>query len=255
MEATLTGNAGLQAGARRFHLWMALVFILVAFGGFIPTYWAPVAGGRFSAPPAAHVHGILLFTWTLFYLTQVSWVASGRVARHRAMGLIGIALFTLVIASIVVLKIATMRVEDAQGHGDASRRFAAVAIGFLPLMIGVFALAIAKAAQPEAHKRLMLVLMSGLMIPALARLFLTFVVPAGAAGEGPPPAFVAIPPAVVASLLVVAGMLHDRRNRGRPHPVYVWGLVALPGTAVLVALLSVTPAWMSVARFLEGLGG
>jgi hypothetical protein len=259
MEAALATNMGLQAGARRFHLWMALVFMAIAFGGFVPTYWAPVARGAFNAPPAAHVHGFLLFAWTLFYLLQVTWVASGRVARHRAMGLAGIALFSLVIASIVVLKIAMMRVEDAQGYGDASRRFAAVAIGFLPLMVGLFALAIARTSQPETHRRLMFVLMCGLMVPALARLFLVFVVPLiappGAAGGGPPPAFVVIPPTVVASLLIVAGMVHDKRTRGRVHRAYAWGLVALLGTAGLIPLLANTSAWMGVARFLEGLGG
>jgi hypothetical protein len=218
-----------------------------------------VARGAFNAPPAAHVHGFLLFAWTLFYLLQVTWVASGRVARHRAMGLAGIALFSLVIASIVVLKIAMMRVEDAQGYGDASRRFAAVAIGFLPLMVGLFALAIARTSQPETHRRLMFVLMCGLMVPALARLFLVFVVPLiappGAAGGGPPPAFVVIPPTVVASLLIVAGMVHDKRTRGRVHRAYAWGLVALLGTAGLIPLLANTSAWMGVARFLEGLGG
>jgi hypothetical protein len=259
MEATLSVGAGTRASAQRFHLWMALGFILIAFGGFVPTYWAPVANGAFHAPPAAHVHGFLLFAWTAFYFTQVAWVASGRVPRHRAMGLVGISLFSLVIASIIVLKITMIRIEDAQGFGDGSRRFSAVAIGFLPLVIGLFALAIAKTAQPEVHKRLMFVLMCGMMVPALARLFLVFVVPLvappGAVGAGPPPPLVALPPTVAAALLVVVGMVHDWRTRGRPHNVYVLGLVALLGTALLVPVLAATPAWMGFARFLEGLGG
>jgi hypothetical protein len=50
-------------------------------------------------------------------------------------------------------------------------------------------------------------------------------------------------------------MVHDKRTRGRVHRAYAWGLGALLGTAVMVALVSVTPAWMGVARFLEDLGG
>jgi hypothetical protein len=259
MEATLPANPAVRDAAHRFHLWMAVVFIVIAFGGFVPTYWAPVATGAFHAPPAAHVHGFFLFTWTAFYFAQTAWVASGRVPRHRAMGLVGIALFSLVIASIVVLKIATIRVEDAQGYGDAGRRFAAVSIGFLPLMITLFVLAIAKTGRPETHKRLMFVLMCGLMIPALARLFLTFVVPLiappGAVGGGPPPPIVALPPTLVAALLIVVGMIHDWRTRGRPHQVYGYGLLAVLGTMGLIPLVAGTPAWMAAARFLEGLGG
>lgn len=39
--------------------WMAGVFVLIAFGGFTPTYCAPVVNGTFHAPPIAHIHGFL----------------------------------------------------------------------------------------------------------------------------------------------------------------------------------------------------
>ena len=45
MEATLSTDAGTRAAGHRFHLWMAVVFVVIAFGGFVPTYWAPVASG------------------------------------------------------------------------------------------------------------------------------------------------------------------------------------------------------------------
>src|SRR5438876_6772890 len=47
---------------------MAGVFVLMAFGGFTPTYWARVASGTFHGPPILHIHGALLFSWTLFYI-------------------------------------------------------------------------------------------------------------------------------------------------------------------------------------------
>jgi hypothetical protein len=78
----------------------------------------------------------------------------------------------------------------------------------------------------------MFVRMAALRVPARARLFLTFIVP-----------------------LVVVGMVHDWRTRGRPHQDYVYGLVALLGTMSLIPLLAATPAWMGLARLLEGLGG
>src|SRR5262245_33352289 len=114
---------------------MAAVFILIAFGGFTPSYWAKVADGTFHQPPIIHLHGILLFSWTLFYLLQTSLVASARTAAHRAWGLVGISLFTAVICSIVAAKITTIRIDDSHGFGDDSRRFAAVAFCALPLLI------------------------------------------------------------------------------------------------------------------------
>jgi hypothetical protein len=159
------------------------------------------------------------------------------------------------VCSIIVLKITMMRLDDAHGFGDASRRFAAIALGALPLMIGLFALAIANVRRPEVHKRLMYVLMAGSMVPALARVFLTLFAPPGAMDGAPPPAFVSTPPTVVASLLIVLAIVYDWRTRGRPHPVYVYGFVAvLVSNAISVAIAG-TGAWLATARVLQSLGG
>jgi hypothetical protein len=255
MEATLSGPATVKAEPRRFFVWTAALFVLIAFGGFTPSYWAPVAHGAFRMPPIAHIHGIVLFSWTLFYFAQTTWVASGRTERHRAWGLAGIALFSVMVCTIIALKITMLRVDDANGFGDAGRRFSAIAFGALPVMITGFALAIANVRRPEIHKRLMYVLMSAMMVPAIARVFLAVLAPAGAAAGGPPPAFVATPPTLVASLLIVAAIIHDRRTRGSAHPVYVWGLVAVIASNAVSVLGAGTDAWMNTARYLQSLGG
>jgi hypothetical protein len=234
---------------------MAVAFVLIAFGGFTPSYWLPIASGTFRAPPISHIHGMLLFTWALFYFVQTAWVASARTPTHRAWGLAGIALFSTMVCSILVLNITVMRLDDARGLGDASRRFSAVALGALPLMIGLFALAIANVRRPEAHKRLMYVLMCGLMVPAMARVFIAARAPPGALADGPPPPFVSIAPTIVAALLIGVGILHDWRTRGRPHAVYVYGVLALLLSNALSVLMAGTVGWMAVARYLEGLGG
>jgi hypothetical protein len=234
---------------------MALVFLGIAFGGFIPTYWARVAAGTFNDPPIVHIHGALLFTWTVFYFIQTAWVQSGRTRTHRAWGLAGIALFSVLCCSIIVTKITIMRVNDAHGFGDDGRRFALVAFAALPLMIGLFAAAIANISRPEVHKRFMYVLMSAMMTPAIARVFLTLLAPAGAADSGPPPAFVSAPPTFIATLLIVVAMVYDWRTRGKPHKVYVYGWFLVMFQNIAAVWFSNTAAWMSTAKFLEGLGG
>jgi hypothetical protein len=256
VEALLASSSALRTDTRRFHLWMAGVFLLIAFGGFTPTYWAKVATGTFSAPPITHVHGMVLFTWTLFYFLQTALIAAGRLSAHRAWGLVGIALFSVVICSIIVTRVVVMRQQDALGFGDASRQFSAVSFCALPLMIGLFALAIANVRRPEIHKRLMFVLMAAMMTPATARVFLTLLAPAGAADSGgPPPVFVSVPPAIVAALLIVVAIVYDWRTRGRPHKIYLYAGAAVVLETILVVPVSTTQAWMSTARFLESLGG
>ena len=44
----------------KFYFGLSLVFALVAFGGFIPSYVAPPAG---QFPPIVHLHAALFFAW------------------------------------------------------------------------------------------------------------------------------------------------------------------------------------------------
>lgn len=255
MEATLENVPLARSGRERFYLWTAVVFLLIAFGGFTPTYWARVASGTFNAPPIVHIHGALLFSWTLFYLLQTVLVASGRMPLHRSWGLFGISLFSVMICSILVTRITLMHLEQLRGFGDASLRFSALAFCSVPLLVIFFALAISNIRRPEVHKRYMYLLMSGLMIPALARVFLTILAPGSAAGGPPPPPFVVIPPTLTAGLLILAAVVHDWRSRGKPHPVYVYGGIVLIAWSILIVPFANTQVWMILSRSLRALGG
>src|SRR5579859_2473438 len=76
-----------RSEGREFYLWMAGAFLLIAFGGFLPTYWMPVAAGTFHRPPIVHIHGLLFFAWTCFFFAQTALVAAGRTPDHRTWGL------------------------------------------------------------------------------------------------------------------------------------------------------------------------
>jgi hypothetical protein len=238
---------------KRFYFRMAVVFVAIAFGGFVPTYWVPVISGTFSLPPIAHVHGALLFSWTLLYLTQTTLVASGRVARHRALGLFGIALFSVLLCSIVATRLILLHAEVQNGFGDVARRFSAITFCSLPLLVGLFAAAIANTRRPEIHRRLMYLLMVGLMIPALARIFLVLLKPPGAVG--PPPIFVLIPPTLTAALLIVVAMVYERRSTGRVHPVFKYGGPILVLWMLAIVPFSSTSVWLAIIHSLERLAG
>jgi hypothetical protein len=253
MEATVAGTTALRAENRSFYVWMAGAFVLVAFAGFTPTYWAKIAAGTFHAAPIIHIHGMLVFTWTCFFFVQSALVAAGRTLDHRAWGLAGISLFTVMMCSILVGEATVLNRDEARGFGDAARRFAAVTLCAWPLMAALFSLAIVKIRKPDVHKRLMVLLMVGIMTPAIARVFLTFFAPPGLAG--PPPPFVSIPPGLVADLLLVVAMVHDWRTRGRPHAVYVYGGLALLAEQVGAVALSTTAAWMHIAKAFQSLAG
>jgi hypothetical protein len=252
MEA-IASASGVRAESRNFYVWMAGAFLLVAFGGFVPTYWAKVATGTFHAEAIIHIHGALLFTWTCFYFLQTALVASGRTLKHRAWGLAGISLFTAMMCSILVGQEAVLARNAALGYGEAALRFSAVTLTAWPLMAVIFTLAIVNIRKPDVHKRLMTLLMIAIMTPALARLFLTFFAPPGAVG--PPPPFVAVPPSLAADLFLVVAIARDWRMLGRPHPVYVYGGIALVVQQLLVVPIAATATWMHIAKAFENLAG
>jgi hypothetical protein len=68
MNATTIDATRFRTEGRYFYVWMAVGFLVVAFGGFIPTYWSNIAAGNFHGPAIIHVHGLLLFSWVCFYL-------------------------------------------------------------------------------------------------------------------------------------------------------------------------------------------
>jgi len=238
-----------------FYLWLAGAFVAIAFGGFLPTYWLPVAAGAFHRPPIVHIHGLIFFAWTCFYFAQTALVAAGRTPDHRNWGLAGIALFSVMICTVLAAQVAILKLNDQMGFGDQARRFAAVSLTLLPLFIGIFALAIAKVRQPQMHKRLMILVMCMLMQPAIARLFITFLAPAGASDAGPPSPFVAVPPGLVADLLVMAAMIYDWRTIGRPHRVYLYGLPLIMANQLVMVPIAASAVWMTFARGFEGLLG
>ena len=245
MEA-IASASGVRADSRNFYVWMAAGFLAVAFGGFIPTYWAKVAAGTFHAEPIIHIHGALLFSWTGFYFVQTLLVAKGRTLDHRAWGLAGISLFTAMMCSILVGEEAVLARNEALGFGEAALRFSAVTLVAWPLMAVIFILAIVKIRKPETHKRLMTLLMVGIMTPAIARVFVTLFAPPGL--TGPPPPFVATPPGLVADLFLVVAVVRDWRMLGRPHPVYVYGGLVLVAQQLLTAPFAATAAWMHIAK-------
>jgi hypothetical protein len=238
-------HASVAAPGRYFYFHMALACMAVAFLGFAPTYWLPLASGSFASTPVVHFRGLLFFTWTLYFAFQTWLAASGRIARHRAMGMIGVSLATAMTILGFLVAVHSMKHSAELGQPDAGIAFAIVPLSGILFFAVVFALAVASTRRPETHKRLMLLAGISILDAAVARWFLTFLAPPGP--PGPPPVPVTIAPALVACLLLVVAIVADWRTRGRPHPVYIYGGAALVAVKLLNWPISMTPAWHSLA--------
>jgi len=227
------------------YFYMALACMAVAFLGFAPTYWVPLANRSLSASPVVHFHGLLFFAWSLYFAFQSWLAASGKDVRHRTIGMIGVSLATAMTIFGFLVAVNAMKRSAAAGLTDDGIAFVIVPLSGILFFAVVFTLAIAAIRKPETHKRLMLLASISLLDAAVARWFLTFLAPPGPLG--PPPVPVTIPPALVACLLLVPAIVYDWRKSGRPHPVYVYGGIALIAVKLLNWPISATSFWHSFA--------
>ena len=180
--STAAGHAGssLEAGVglpgRRyddvFFSGMALLMLASVFLGFAHTYYLT---GVFRAPLPSliiHVHGAVFSTWILLLVTQTSLVSAGRVDIHRRLGIAGFFLACLMI--VVGVLAATDSLARSLSRPIGPTGLDAKTFYIIPMTdILIFAVLVFFAFRarfhPAAHKRLILIATTGLLIAAVAR--------------------------------------------------------------------------------------
>ena len=250
MTAIATG-APTRVKLGSFYTWMSLVIVLIAFLGFTPTYWQPLAAGTFRANPVVHLHGVVFFAWTLFLLVQSTLPSSGRMHLHRGLGMIGISLATLMVMLALLTALNSLKTAVALNAAHAGESFLIVPLVGIATFAVLMAFAFANIPRPEVHKRLILVATISILGAPAARPVLTWIMNIP---PGPPPVeinWINVP----LLLLVVTGAVYDWRTRGRPHPVYLITLPILLFLTWVVIPISETAAWHGVARDFLALAG
>jgi hypothetical protein len=252
--AELDSRVRVQARAERFFVRMAATCVAVAVIGFAPTYWFPLGRGTLDVPPITHLHALFFYGWTLLFLTQTWLAASGALPRHRELGVAGVALATGMCFVGTAAAISSLKRLEAAGFGTAAHAFSIVPLTAIALFAVLFVVAIVNVKKPDIHKRVMLVATVSLLQAGVGRWFFLFLAPprpVGLAGPvSPPPVLVTVMPGLVADLLIVAAMMHDRRTRGRVHPAYWIAGAAVLAVQVLRVPLSTTASWAHLADWL-----
>ncbi|MGQ0384389.1 MAG: hypothetical protein ACT4UP_06895 [Gammaproteobacteria bacterium] len=242
-------SAVVPATTGRFYFYMAIACALIATLGFTPTYWVPLATGTVAEAPIVHLHGLLFTAWSAFFIVQTGLVASGRTARHREMGLVGISLATAMLFVGLATAIHSVNAHIATGNGARAREFMIVPVStilFFALAVGV---AVSNRSRPEVHKRWMLLACIAILMAAVARI-VRFLMFGTDVPPGPPRIEMSMIPALGTDLLIAAAMIRDWRTRGAPHPA--WWI----GGGLWIAIqfgripFSKTPPWQAVADWL-----
>jgi hypothetical protein len=232
-----------------FYARLAYACLAVGVAGFTPTYWVPLLTGRIDVAPIVHLHAFVFYGWLTLLVVQTRLVAARRITRHREVGVFGVAWATAMCFVGIAAAVNSIRQSDAAGYGEAARAFAVVPITGIFFFAALFAVALLNVQRPEVHKRLMLIATVSLLNAAVGRLFLlTLGMTPPSATVAPAPVFVTIVPGLIADLLLVPALLHDRRHLGHVHRVYWIGGAALVASQLLRVPIAATAAWHAVAQ-------
>lgn len=246
-----TGRRARRAVRSRFSFYLSLACLAVGVLGFTPTYWSQVAAGTFAGSPLLHIHGVLFTGWLLMLVGQSWRISQGHLEHHRAWGVAGVALATAIFFIGATTAIVGLTERYAQGSAQAGRTFLMAPFFSLVIFYGFFIAALANVRRPSWHMAFMFVATAGLLVPAIARFF--FLARRGwewglRPGNLPPaPLSVSYTSILVASLIIVAGMVRDWRTKRAVHPAWVIGLVVFVAGGLLREPIAQSGPWQAFA--------
>lgn len=124
-------NASINRAARdrRLYTWVAVFLPLIVLTGFARTYYLKGFFGTPALPGLlVHLHGLVMTTWVVFFVVQVSLVASRRTRVHQRLGVGGGILAALVIIVGVLTAIAAAA-RGAAPTGVPALQFLVIPLG------------------------------------------------------------------------------------------------------------------------------
>lgn len=223
-------------------LGLAALGVAVAAIGFGKTFFYPLVTGTFRADPMVYVHGIFLFGWVGFFLSQSLLVHKKRLRLHKKMGLAGAAIAAGVVLTTLYVAVLASRRSAAAGSPAANGELFVIMIEML-IFSALITSALLLRKRPEAHKRLMLLALIASLGPAWFRFRHYF-------PEVDNPLFF-YSVLIADSLIAVAASADYHRDR-RVHPVYIF----VGGAMFIVHLVEVfafeTAGFQALADLLAG---
>jgi len=229
---------------RLFYTSMGLAIAATIFWGFSASFylshWMTTPPNAPEFTPLLWLHGAIFTGWMILMVVQPMLIASRNVRLHRRLGYAGAAIAT----GMFLIGNATAIIQMHGGFKGLGDPLVFYAVPFFA--INTFAVAVLLAVlqrnRAETHKRLILLANVGIIGAAIAR------IPLGLIQAGAPFTFIFGP-----NLITVAGMIYDRRTRGRIHPVWIWGGLAMVASQITMMAVMGTGWWHAFAGAMASL--
>ena len=246
VAARAVSRRGRWSSERLFYTGFAVAIAAAVVLGFARPFffraWYPEWALVHGAPEAFfYIHGTVFAAWLLLLIAQTSLVGAGRVDLHRRLGVLGTGLaVAIVLLGTVGALMAARRPTGFIDVPVPPLQFLAVPFADLALFAAFVSLAFVHRRRPQSHKRLMLLAAISLAEAGVARWPFAFMAtPLPVPGIGMTE--------LCLDLFLVPLLVWDLASRSRPHPVTLWGGLALIVSQPLRFWLMGTPAWLAFA--------
>jgi hypothetical protein len=247
MAELAAGAVPRSAERSLFYVWISAYCVFLSFGGFTPTYFAPIAVGALrEVAPVVHIHGLLFFSWSLLLLVQTWYVSQDMTLRHRSLGLAGISLGTAMVATGLIVNV--LFNGRLIADGDLDRGYQGLFNGWSSMILfgTFFGFAIANVKRPDYHRRLIVMATCAVLGAAVSRLYLPLF------DFEPVPRWLVN---LTIDSIIVGCLVNDWRTLGRPHVVTLVGGVVLLSRQLFRSDVAGTETWRGIGDVLLRLGG
>jgi hypothetical protein len=242
--ATIARSAARIRSDRLFYTGMGFAIAATTLWGFAQTFYL---SRWLTAPPTTpdwtnllYLHGGVFTGWMALMVVQPMLIASRNLRLHRRLGYLGATLAAAMVVVGNVTAVAAMH-GGFKGMGDPMVFYAVPFFAINSFAVPV-ALAVLWRNRAETHKRLILLSNVGLIGAAIAR------IPIAPLQAGAPLTFIFLP-----NLITIAGAIYDWRTRGRVHPVWIWGGLAMLASQLLMMAVMGTGWWHAFAEAMAAL--
>jgi FtsH-binding integral membrane protein len=217
---------------------MALALLITVAIGFARTYYL---AGVFRAPLPSfiiHLHGAAFSSWILLLVTQASLVSAGRVDIHRRLGIAGFLLASVMVVLGLLAATDSLRRNNDPAGSDPQFFYVIPVTDMLIFATLIFS-AFRARKNPSAHKRLILIATTGLMIAAIARWPFTFLFHKPIAAT------------FLSYIFLFAIVIYDFWSTRKLHRATLWAASFLIVAEQLRIPLGKTAAWHAFAAWVQ----
>lgn len=244
---TSAARIGRIPAERLFYTGMAVLVFAAVFLGFARSFFLKPWFPGHPAPPEPFfmLHGAVFAAWFALLVVQPSLVAAGRTDLHRRLGLAGAVLaVAMVVVGIQGALMAATRPGGFIGVPIPPLVFLVIPFTDMIVFAILVGMAIARRADAQSHKRLMLIASISLLSAAIARWPLELM------ATPSPAVFFGITNAFLFAIVV-----RDLATTRRLHPATLWGGLLVVISQPLRLAVAGTEPWLAFARWATGVAG